>query len=117
MTEQTPTSTAVAAAEPVLRRLLGAASLAILVALAVTGDLDRRWPATGGVLALWVMSVGIVVWCGRHTDRAETRATKVAAAAAICSAVGSFVLALWAHSERWDVMIRMSQLCAGCYPI
>lgn len=53
MTEKGPSQTNVAAAEPVRFRVIGTVALAVLAALAVTGDPARRWPATVGVLVLW----------------------------------------------------------------
>ncbi|WP_458682492.1 hypothetical protein [Prescottella equi] len=113
MTEQTPTQTNVAAAESVQLRAISAVALVVLAALAVTGDPDRRWPATAGALALGAIGAGIAAWRGRCRDRAETRATKAAELTAIFSVGGAVALAMWAHSGLWDAIVRTSQLYSG----
>ena len=97
MSEQTSTQVKDVTAEPLRFRAIGAASLVLLAALAVTGDPERRWPATAGVLVLWAIGAGIVAWRGRRQDRAETRATRAIEFLAIAALFGAFTLAMWSH--------------------
>ncbi|WP_404316340.1 hypothetical protein [Prescottella equi] len=112
MTDLSPKQANGAAAEPLRLRVIGVATLVILVALAVAGYPDRRWPAAAGVLVLGAVSGGIVAWRGRRTDRAETRAAMAVELIAVAALFGAFTLAMWSH-DAW----KLPLLIGGIHPL